>query len=96
MKISDFQILSGWIKKYKLALSKSDSSWDNSYCVSFVKVLILFFIPEGLQFCIVRLANLLLLHADIPLSKLSLVLHNYRLLFAYRLHGPSIGFVRVL
>ena len=28
--------------------------------------------------------------------KLSLVLHNYRLLFASRLHGPSIEFVRVL
>ena len=33
MKISDFRILSGWIEKYKPALSKSDSSWDNSYCV---------------------------------------------------------------
>ena len=30
---SDFQNLSGWIEKYKPALSKSDSSWDNSYCV---------------------------------------------------------------
>ena len=28
MKISDFRILSGWIEKYKPALSKSDSSWD--------------------------------------------------------------------
>ena len=32
MEISDFRILSGWIEKYKPALSKSDSSWDNSYC----------------------------------------------------------------
>ena len=29
----DFQNLSGWIEKYIPALSKSDSSWDNSYCV---------------------------------------------------------------
>ena len=33
MKISEFRILSGWIEKYKPALSKSDSSWDNSYYV---------------------------------------------------------------
>ena len=33
MNISDFRILSGWIEKYKPALSKSDSSWDNSHCV---------------------------------------------------------------
>ena len=33
VKISGFRILSGWIEKYKPALSKSDSSWDNSYCV---------------------------------------------------------------
>ena len=33
MKISDFWILSGWIEKYKPALSKSDSFWDNSYSV---------------------------------------------------------------
>ena len=38
MKISDFQILSGWIEKYKPALNKSDSSWDNSYCVTLVIV----------------------------------------------------------
>ena len=38
MKISDFRILSGWIEKYKPALSKSDSSWDNSYCVRIVIV----------------------------------------------------------
>ena len=31
-----FWILSGWIEKYKPALSKSDSSWDNSYCVRLV------------------------------------------------------------
>ena len=31
VKISDFWILSGWIEKYKPALSKSDSSWDSSY-----------------------------------------------------------------
>ena len=36
MKISDFRILSGWIEKYKSALSKSDYSWDNSYCVRLV------------------------------------------------------------
>ena len=36
MKISDFRILSGWIEKYKPALSKSDSSWNNSYCVRLV------------------------------------------------------------
>ena len=33
MKISDIRILSVWIEKYKLALGKSDSSRDNSYCV---------------------------------------------------------------
>ena len=38
MKISDFQTLSGWIEKYKPALSKSDSSWDNSYYVRLVIV----------------------------------------------------------
>ena len=38
VKISDFQILSGWIEKYKPALSKSDSSRDNSYCVRLVIV----------------------------------------------------------
>ena len=38
MKISDFRILSDWIEKYKPALSKSDSSWDNSYCVRLVIV----------------------------------------------------------
>ena len=38
MKISDFRILSGWIEKYKPGLSKSDSSWDNSYCVRLVNV----------------------------------------------------------
>ena len=38
VKISDFQTLSGWIEKYKPALSKSDSSWDNSYCVRLVIV----------------------------------------------------------
>ena len=32
MKISDFRILSGWIE------SKSDFSWDNSYCASLVIV----------------------------------------------------------
>ena len=31
VKISDFQILSSWIEKYKPALSKSVSSWDKSY-----------------------------------------------------------------
>ena len=38
MKICDFQILSGWTVKYKPALSKSDSSWDISYCVRLVIV----------------------------------------------------------
>ena len=38
VKILDFRILSGWIEKYKPALSKSDSSWDNSYCVRLVIV----------------------------------------------------------
>ena len=36
VKISDFWILSGWIEKCDPALSKSDSSWDNSYCVRLV------------------------------------------------------------
>ena len=40
MKISDFRILSGWIENYKPALSKSDPSWDNSYCVRLVIVLL--------------------------------------------------------
>ena len=40
MKISYIQILSGWIEKYKPALSKSDSSWDNSYYVRLVIVLL--------------------------------------------------------
>ena len=35
-----FSILSGWTEKYKPALSKSDSSWDNSYCVRLAAVLI--------------------------------------------------------
>ena len=38
MNISDFQILSGWMEKYKSVLSKLDSSWDNSYCVRLVIV----------------------------------------------------------
>ena len=38
VKISDFRMLSGWIEKYKPALSKSDSSWDNSYYVRLVIV----------------------------------------------------------
>ena len=38
MKILDFQILSGGIEKYKPALSKSDSSWDNSCCMRLVIV----------------------------------------------------------
>ena len=33
-----FSNLSGWIEKYKPYLSKSASSWDNSYCVRFVIV----------------------------------------------------------
>ena len=38
VKISDFRILSGWIEKYKTALIKLDSSWDNSYCERLVIV----------------------------------------------------------
>ena len=38
MKILDFRILSGGIEKYKPASSKSDSSWDNSYCMRLVIV----------------------------------------------------------
>ena len=38
MKISDFQLLPGWIEKYKPALSTTDSSGDNSYCVRLVIV----------------------------------------------------------
>ena len=38
VKILKFRILSGWIEKYKPALSKSDSSWDDSYCVKLVIV----------------------------------------------------------
>ena len=38
MKISDIRILSGWIEKYKPGLGKSDSSWNNSYCVRLVIV----------------------------------------------------------
>ena len=38
MKISDFRILSDWTEKYKPPLSKSDSSWNNFYCVSLVIV----------------------------------------------------------
>ena len=34
----DFRILSGWIEKYKPALSKSDYFWYNSYCVRLVVV----------------------------------------------------------
>ena len=38
VKIFDFRILSGWIEKDKPALSKSHSSWDNSYCMRLVIV----------------------------------------------------------
>ena len=38
MNISDFQILFSWTVKYKPALSKTDSSWDNSYCMRLVIV----------------------------------------------------------
>ena len=38
VKISDLPILSGWIGKYKPALSESFSSWDNSYCARLVIV----------------------------------------------------------
>ena len=40
MKISDFQISSGLIEKYKPALSNSNSSWDNSYSLRLVIVLL--------------------------------------------------------
>ena len=37
MKISDFRVVSGWIKKYTTPLSKPDSSaWYNLYCVKLV------------------------------------------------------------
>ena len=36
VKILEFWIWSGWIEKYKPALSKSDSSCDNPYCVRLV------------------------------------------------------------
>ena len=39
-KISDFRILFGWIENYESVLSKLDSSWDNSYCVRLVIVLL--------------------------------------------------------
>ena len=38
VKISDFRILSGSIEKYKPVLSKSDSSWYNSYCMRLIIV----------------------------------------------------------
>ena len=34
----DFVLSTGWIEKYEPVLSKSDSSWDNSYCVRLVIV----------------------------------------------------------
>ena len=37
MKISNFRVVSGWIKKYTTPLSKSDSSaWYDLYCVKLV------------------------------------------------------------
>ena len=53
VKISDFRILSGWIEKYKPALSESDSSWDNLYCVRLVIVLLAVNIGKllSLPFC---------------------------------------------
>ena len=38
MKISDFRIFSGSIEKYKPALGKSGSSWNNSYYMRLVIV----------------------------------------------------------
>ena len=38
VNISDVRILSGWVQKYKPALSKLDSSWHNSYCARLVIV----------------------------------------------------------
>ena len=37
---SGFRILSGYIEKYKPALSELDSSWDNSYCLRLLIVLL--------------------------------------------------------
>ena len=38
VKISDFLTLSSSVEKYKPALSKSDSSWDNLFCMKLVIV----------------------------------------------------------
>ena len=50
--------MSDWIEKYKPALSKSDSSWDNPYCVrSVIAFLAVYiskpqsFIGEDIFFC---------------------------------------------
>ena len=40
VKISDFWILSGWIKKYKPVLSKLDSFCDDLFCVKLLIVLL--------------------------------------------------------
>ena len=40
MKFSNFKISSGWIDKYKLALSKSYCGWDISYCVRLIITLL--------------------------------------------------------
>ena len=37
----NFLILTGFIEKYKPALSKSDCSWDKLYCVNMGKLLFL-------------------------------------------------------
>ena len=51
-------MLSGWIEKYKPALSKSDSSWDNSYCVRLVIVSLYVNIGKlYLKFLIFKLPN---------------------------------------
>ena len=58
VKVLDFRSLPGWIEKYKPALSKSDSSWDNSYFVRLVIVSVdmnvgrlQFFVSEDNLFC---------------------------------------------
>ena len=54
----EFSNLSGWIQKYKLALSKLDPYWDNSYCVRLVIVSLAMnisklqpLVSEGYYFC---------------------------------------------
>ena len=46
-EISDFRILFGWIEKYIPALNTSDSSWDNSFYVRLVIVIVLLGVKVG-------------------------------------------------